>query len=96
MREPLSAAYVTNGEAQAAMQSQPQARTEAKVLQLEHYREACLGESVSEVRRRLGELQRPRIQSELSTGHLLRQLSALQRELRACRARATELAPKLL
>lgn len=93
MREAPSAACEPNGEAQTEMQ--PQARMEAQVLQLQQYREARLGESVAEVRRRLGELQRVRIQSDLDTGHLMRELSALQHELRACRARVMKLAPEL-
>lgn len=69
---------------------QLQAQTNHKVVQLEHYRAERLGESVSAIRNRLGELQRSRIQAELSAGRLLRELAALQRELRECRERMAQ------
>ena len=62
------------------------ARTAANVVQLEQYRAGRLDESAAGIRRRLSELQRARAQAELSAGHLLLELAALQRELRDCRA----------
>ncbi|MBK5929840.1 hypothetical protein [Halochromatium salexigens] len=72
---------------QPQAQAQTQTQTEAKVIQLERYRAERIDASVSAVRHRLIELQRARIQAELSAGRLLRELAALQRELRDCRAR---------
>lgn len=82
MRETASTTRGPNDGAQ--VRTQLQAQTEAKVIQLEHYRAERL---VSAVHRRLSELQRVRVQAELSAGLLLRELAALQREVRDCRAR---------
>ncbi len=71
-------------------QAQPHLQTEAKVVQLEQYRVERLNESVAGVRSRLGELRRARVKAELSAGCLLRELAALQRELRDCRMRMTQ------
>lgn len=69
---------------------QPQAGSEAKVVQLDRCRAERVDESVSVVRRRLSELQHARVQAELSAGRLLRELAALQRALRDCRARMVD------
>ena len=88
MRESASAA-------RGASEDQPtdrprQAQTEAKVVRLDQRRAERLDESVSVVRHRLSELQRARVHAELSAGRLLRELAALQRELRGCRARMVD------
>lgn len=87
MRKTASAARDATEGLQTGTQPQAQAQTETNVVQLERYRAERLDDSVSAVRHRLSELQRARIQAELSAGRLLRELAALQRELRDCRAR---------
>ncbi|MCF7995805.1 MAG: hypothetical protein K9L88_13305 [Chromatiaceae bacterium] len=87
MRKTASAAQDATEGLQTGTQPQAQAQTETNVVQLERYRAERLDDSVSAVRHRLSELQRARIQAELSAGRLLRELAALQRELRDCRAR---------
>ncbi len=90
MRKTASAARDATEGLQTGTQLQAQARAQTNIVQLERYRAARLDESVSAVRHRLSELQRARIQAELSAGRLLRELAALQRELRACRARMVD------
>ncbi|MEA3641914.1 MAG: hypothetical protein VBE63_18535 [Lamprobacter sp.] len=90
MRQTASAARDATETLQRGTQLPAQAQTETNVIQLERYRTERLDESVSAVRHRLSELQRARIQTELSAGRLLRELAALQRELRDCRARMVD------
>jgi len=88
MRKTASAAWDATEGLQTG--TQPQAQPETNVVQLERYRAERLDDSVSAVRHRLSELQRARIRAELSAGRLLRELAALQRELRDCRARMAD------
>lgn len=64
-----------------------------RVVYLDQHRARLLEASVAEVRARIYELQRARMQAELSAGSLWHQLSALQRELRDCRERIAQSAP---
>ncbi|MEA1053186.1 hypothetical protein U5801_25750 [Lamprobacter modestohalophilus] len=85
MRETASAVRGANDD--QATGRQLQKGSKAKVVQLDQCRAERLDESVSAVRHRLSELQRARVQAELSAGRLMRELAALQCELRDCRAR---------
>ncbi len=90
MREIASATRDVIDGLQTFKQPQAQTEMETNVVQLERYRAERLDDSVSAVRQRLSELQRARIQAELSAGRLLRESAALQRELRDCRERMVD------
>jgi chromosome segregation ATPase len=58
-----------------------------RLVHLDQHRARRLEADVNEVRAQLHALERSRVQAELQTGSLWRELSALQRELRGCRER---------
>jgi uncharacterized protein (DUF3084 family) len=71
---------------QTRIQSSP-SEPSANLVHLDQHRARRLEAHVQDVRSRLHTLEKTRVQTELRSGSLWRELSSLQRELRGCRER---------